>query len=279
MNKLKVYRHEYLEYDYTREEIPEQSQFFMHIHTEMEVYYLIEGRVEYHVENSVYLPQPGDVMIMRSGEAHTSLADRSGPYERFNLRFAPELLAGTPHSKLLLPFLERPLGVFNHYKAGQIPSEYIRACFGRMFAKEIPRSQERSIHYLLPILQELYDVWVTRENKPEDPPASMPAQIISYINHHLLQLQSPQQISDTFYLSQSQLYRIFREYTGTSIWDYVRTKRLFAARDRLFSGTAPHEAAAICGFSEYSTFFRAYKKQFGHSPKEDFGAGKSSASI
>jgi AraC-like DNA-binding protein len=29
------------------------------------------------------------------------------------------------------------------------------------------------------------------------------------------------------------------------------------------------EACVACGFSDYSSFFRAYRTQFGHTPKDD----------
>jgi len=41
------------------------------------------------------------------------------------------------------------------------------------------------------------------------------------------------------------------------------------ARQLLGRGCAPAEAAAQAGYQDYSTFSRAYKKQFGRSPSAD----------
>ena len=272
MDIVDLRKHEGLSYDYCCEQMPDRTGFFMHMHNQMEIYYLIRGHVEYHVENQVYLPKAGDVLVMRPGEMHTSQVEEKhqGPYERYNLRFSPELLQETLNSRLLQPFLHRPTGVFNLYDAEEIPSQYIRSCFERMFAQKNEDNRERVMSYLIPILQEIYDVWVTREIPKEKGHDSLAAEIISYINQNLVTLRSPQELSDKFYLSQSQIYRAFREYTGTSVWNYVRTKRLITAREQMQNGEHPASAAARCGFDDYSTFYRAYKRQFGCSPLRDF---------
>ena len=99
--------------------------------------------------------------------------------------------------------------------------------------------------------------------------SSLTAKIMTYINENLLTLKNTQQIADAMYMSQSQLYRVFRAHAGLSAWDYVRIKRLFTAQEMLRNGIHPSNAATECGFQEYSTFYRAYKKQFGHKPQDD----------
>ena len=56
--------------------------------------------------------------------------------------------------------------------------------------------------------------------------------------------------------------------TSCSVWDYVVLKRLLYAKALLGNGETPAAACAKCGFRDYSPFFRAYKAQFGVSPKE-----------
>ena len=257
--------------DYSREENPERAKVFMHLHTQMELYFLLEGKVEYLVENQVYCPKAGDLMLLRPGELHSSKVSphHTGAYVRYNLRFSPALLTQSLNGRLLAPFLERPGGTGNLYTAREIPPDFIRSCFQRMFAPENRSSEARTLAYLIPILQEIYDVWVTRETPRQSPQDSLPARIVAYIHENLATLRSPRELSDVFYLSQSQLYREFREYTGTSLWNYVRTKRLITARERMQRGESPAKAAAASGFEDYSTFFRAYKRQFGRNPQED----------
>ena len=63
------------------------------------------------------------------------------------------------------------------------------------------------------------------------------------------------------------MMRRFKEETGYTIHNYVVTKRLMLARDRISAGVPVGEACYACGFRDYSAFARAYKKLFSASPR------------
>ena len=46
-------------------------------------------------------------------------------------------------------------------------------------------------------------------------------------------------------------------------------KRILYAQKLIKSGMAPTEAAIICTYNDYSTFFRQYKKFLDINPEED----------
>ena len=101
------------------------------------------------------------------------------------------------------------------------------------------------------------------------PVEGLAGQILAYVNEHLFEDISIQTIADAFYRSPSQVSRIFQQATGNSLWKYVTIKRLLSARALIQQGEPAAVAATACGFSEYSTFYRAYKSHFGHSPRDD----------
>ena len=59
-----------------------------------------------------------------------------------------------------------------------------------------------------------------------------------------------------------------KEETGYTIGNYLTTKRLLLAKDLIAGGMPITEACYECGFRNYSTFSRAYKKNFGSNPRE-----------
>ena len=65
------------------------------------------------------------------------------------------------------------------------------------------------------------------------------------------------------------MMRRFRRETGYSIHGYVTEKRLLLAQRLLAQGASPSEVGAQVGYQDYSTFSRAYKKQFGRGPSAD----------
>ena len=73
-------------------------------------------------------------------------------------------------------------------------------------------------------------------------------------------------ISKQLNISESLLSHIFKDEMNISIHKYILKKRLITAFEKISSGCPATVAAAECGFSEYSNFYRQYKKAFGFSP-------------
>ena len=122
--------------------------------------------------------------------------------------------------------------------------------------------------YLTILVHELYENrWkIGREELPRDTSKD----IITYINEHLTDNLDLETICQRFYLSKSQLNRRFKRVTGSTVWEYISTKRLLLAKEMLQKGEHPTHVAEQCGFNDYCTFFRAYKGRFRISPKEDY---------
>lgn len=69
-------------------------------------------------------------------------------------------------------------------------------------------------------------------------------------------------------ISQSSLSHIFKRDLNTSVYKYITDKRMTAAQRLLKSGLSPSAAAFECGYSDYTVFYRAYKKYYGISPEQ-----------
>ena len=76
-------------------------------------------------------------------------------------------------------------------------------------------------------------------------------------------------LEEKFGYSRSYLNRTFRQSTGVSIWEYVILKRLTCARAAIRAGTPAAIAARDVGYSDYSSFYRQYRKRFGCTPEEE----------
>jgi AraC-like DNA-binding protein len=55
---------------------------------------------------------------------------------------------------------------------------------------------------------------------------------------------------------------------GMSVHQYLLKKRLYACKNSILAGEPLHSVAATYGFQDYTSFFRAFKKEFGIGPKE-----------
>ncbi|MCI9060318.1 MAG: AraC family transcriptional regulator [Lachnospiraceae bacterium] len=86
--------------------------------------------------------------------------------------------------------------------------------------------------------------------------------------HSVYELQHPKTPHEEFYVSKYHISHVFKENLGLSVHQFITKKRLLLCRDAILAHTAIGEACMMCGFQDYSSFFRAFKKEFGMSPKE-----------
>ena len=269
MKRLFEYRDEMLYCHHTLDEDPQAVDFTVHTHEMMEIYYFISGAGSFLVEGTQYALRPGDVIIMREAETHKLHIEPSQPYERIAIHFSSKLVGQfDPGEHLLYPFTRRLLGQMNQYRADDFPSPHWKHVFQNFDFSASQQIRAHIVARLLSFLPELCDAYDKRCGTVV-PIRGTEMQLVTYVNEHLFHEISIQSLSDTFYRSSSQIMRAFRQATGTSISRYVNVKRLLAARAMLQRGIKSHEVCSACGFNDYSSFFRAYKKQFSRSPRSD----------
>ncbi|MBQ8908582.1 MAG: AraC family transcriptional regulator [Clostridia bacterium] len=253
-----------LSFHHVIDEVPDPSIFQMHTHPKYEIFWFMAGKGTFYIEGTAYPLHVGDILIMRSNEAHYIAISPEQPYERCAFHFDPALVRRTGCGAALLDVFEKRLpGQNNCFSAADFQNDDVYGAFLRICSGgEADKLQ--ALSYLFPLLFALNTV------KREAPPfeEGVVYQIASYVNRHLEEPLSLEKICKRFFLSKSKLCRLFKQEMGTTVWQYITVKRLTTARQLINEGKKPAEAAVAVGFSEYSVFWRAYKKYFSASPKE-----------
>lgn len=90
--------------------------------------------------------------------------------------------------------------------------------------------------------------------------------IISYINEHLMEKMTLEQIAAHFFLNKDYLSRLFLKHTHTSIGHYIAIQKIAKAQELLRSGKTVSEVQEIMGYSSYAHFFKTFQKLTGSSP-------------
>ena len=90
-------------------------------------------------------------------------------------------------------------------------------------------------------------------------------EILRYIAAHLEADLTVSALAGRFYLSRYYLMHRFKAVTGYTIHQYISQKRLLRAGELIRAGTPVMKAV---GFSEYSTFLRAFRNTFHMNPRE-----------
>jgi len=92
--------------------------------------------------------------------------------------------------------------------------------------------------------------------------------IEAYIDANLEKPFSSEDICAQFHLSRSALYRLFAEHKGEGVAASVRSRRVARACALMRETDLPlQEIAMRCGFADYGSFFHAFRKWRGMSPK------------
>ena len=84
----------------------------------------------------------------------------------------------------------------------------------------------------------------------------------------LLAIRLSRMTAKRFFISKYYLCHLFRKHTGVTVLAYLNSKRIAMAHHLISKGEPPTEVAYRVGFQDYSTFYRAYKKETGQAPTE-----------
>ena len=88
---------------------------------------------------------------------------------------------------------------------------------------------------------------------------------------------SLEQLSKAFFVSKYHIAHVFKDNIGLSIHQYITKKRLNLCKEAISGHMSITQAYQMFGFGDHSSFYRAFKKEYGISPKDfcdmqmDFG--------
>ena len=246
-----------------------------HFHDFHKILLLMKGNVSYCVEGRTYDLQADDIVFVPAGEVHRPVLHDTAIYERIIIYISKDYLNTyrTDNYDLAQCLIEAHqkqshvlrVPAFGTTKLGQIVRELEQSLDSNEYANELYHNL-----LFLEFMIQLNSVAIHDgiEYLSNSSSNKKMIDVIDYLNEHLTDDLSIDFLAETFYLSRYHLMHAFKEETGYTIGNYLSTKRLLLARDRIRQGEPITNVCYECGFRNYSTFSRAYKKNFGCSPRE-----------
>lgn len=258
------------------------EDFSLHCHNFYEVYFFLEGNIDYLVEGQKYTPTPQSLLLLSPHAFHGARINDTQTYRRFTLHFHPDILSVERRAFLLsvFPSPEKFCSqtiYFEHTDRYQLMSyfEALKDCASQNKAVQellLPVHIEALLARIIPIQKpEGYKADNLKPNTIQD--------IITFLNQNLCKDISLDMLSQRFFISKHHLNKAFRKATGTTVMNYLQYKRVVTAQQLLISGHSAQDAAFMAGFSDYSSFYRSYVHILGHSPVKDRGTVPSLASL
>ncbi len=232
------------------------AEVAVHHHDFYELYCFLGDTVDYWIDGHTYTLTHGDILLIDPLTLHRPLVKAKTEYERYVLWIDRSFLDGLADGYLSRAFHTHTL----------LSGEHLTALLTRL-VEESHSDAPASAFYADAIFGQL----MVELARTTDTPAigkteALVAQVLSYIGEHYAESLSLDSLSEVFYTSKYHLSHRFKEETGTSLYQYILYKRLAAARQLLIDGVQPAEAAERSGFTDYTTFYRAFRSRYGCSP-------------
>ena len=93
-------------------------------------------------------------------------------------------------------------------------------------------------------------------------------EIQEYISNHFCEPISTATIAKYFYMEESYLCKLYKEYSRSSIMQTIRNLRLENSKNMLIStDKSLLDISSACGFSDINYFIRCFSKKYGIPPK------------
>ncbi len=253
---------EYL-YSYVKGRPP---QLQMHLHNYYEFLYFKSGDASYIVEDKIYTVEEGDIFVTRPDELHTIAFHSDKTYERNFIQISRDFLSEFD----LFAKLDRyPLGACNRISA-DLAAEYgLYDFFDKVeyyVVHRLPESDAMIKSYFIQLIVQInsiLDNGATAERRLRE----RVDDIIDYLTDNISSDINLDYLSDKFFINKYYMCHSFKKKTGLTIKEFMNTQKITKAKRLLSSGADIMTLCYDCGFNDYSTFYKTFKKLTGKSPK------------
>lgn len=270
--------HDWLEeYNESSEKFSQlESLFQLHRHDVLEVLVFLDGECEFFCEGKTYSLKRGDVVVIPPYAVHKANVKSIDNYERIIVSVSEHLMSD---------FLSSSPSMKENIVNQKTQGSYVLHLHSKNFqdiiflldevTHRINSGEEKfpfTINYqLFQALQVIFD-----------PTSSMPSlrnkdeldqrflSVLEYIESHLTEPDlSLDNVSNYFHLNKYYFSHYFKKNMNLPFYRYVSLKRLSFAVTMIKQNQISIEKIALkCGFPDYSSFYRLFKKEYNLSPKE-----------
>ena len=236
----------------TTERVRANNMKLCHSHSSYELYFLTEGERYLYVENRFYLLRRGDIFLIPPGVMHRTLDAGGGGYSKFVVMLPRSVVprySGQQH-RIVRPSHECAEELFS--LAGKV--EKTKAV-GRFFA-------------VMKLLSAAIELPMYSEEAVSSPAIGRVGEILNYLDGHFTERVNLTSLSERFFISEYYLCRLFKEYTGRTLNEYVSQLRVERAKLLLDGGEAVSRVWRMSGFGSESSFTRVFREKVGCSARE-----------
>lgn len=249
-----------------------------HFHDYYELHFTLSNNLKFIIENNIFYVPRGAVFGIGTFVPHMTVVPDDAWFERYTVHIKPEVMEEITES-LDVDCMElfQPDGDF---KACQIR---LRQEDIFNFSQLLDREKESlktnfygDKSYRKVVLAEilLFLLRVKHEETGEegkiydDENGILAKKIMEYITENITLDLNLDLLEKEFFINKYSISRIFKEYCGVTVNQYIISRRIYLACELLKKNDAVFKVCEMCGFSDYGNFIRIFKKHVGISLKQ-----------
>ena len=232
-----------------------------HSHDSYELYLLLDGERYLFADGVFYPARAGDIFLIPPEVDHRTLDAGKGRY----FRLTANIQAAT---------MPRSARVDTAYFVTPSEKNQRRLIAEARDIMEADYASRNAECVILSSVMKMLSILLSEEPKAasasiDSPSLARIVDILGYIDTHLTERLTLTALSEKFFISEFYLCRLFKDYTGRTIMDYITDQRLRKSQKLLRETEEKISAvAALSGFGSMSVFGSAFKARYGMTPRE-----------
>lgn len=246
-----------------------------HWHSEMEIMYIEKGSGFARLNRESIRLKKGDILIVNCGVLHSMRTDLKKPLYYKSVVFSLGFLAGQPgdicQECVVSPLIENKAEFCHHIEEGDSGYEKLREIFLEIHDCHTEKKpyfyvklkmlffdffyEMLTKHYIIPVS--------TEQNKS----LAAVKEVLDHISLHYQENLTVSELSGLSNYSEYYFMKLFRQYTGKTLVEYINDFRMEKAKYLLTHSDAPvTEIAMQVGFNSTSYFIKKFQQSNKISP-------------
>lgn len=252
----------------------DQLELNMHLHNMYELLWLLEGDTSYIEGDKSYRLAKGDFVLTPPRELHTMAFHSDAPYERMFFQFSHDF-AEHIDTRLIAPIEKHSGGLIIRAET----AARLGLCENMLAVMESTKKQGKfcsaDVRAHLTFILIALNEWLSEKETAEKAAKhDRIDEIASYLSEN--PSVSLDELSKRFFINKYHLCHAFKSKLGITVKEFVNLRRISKAKQLIDDGYAITELCFLCGFNDYTTFYKTFKRLTGKSPSEFFTAVRQS---
>ena len=209
------------------------------------IYYILSGRIHYRDSNSSLDLEPGRVYVLPSAIPYRAMRERT-----------PEFICTYMH----ISFEEAQVNALIELDPNK------DECL-KNYILTIRSAIDQNGHRLLDRLADSFSCFL-QDHHAYIPSTPMQKTVLQYVREHLSENIVIEELSHLLSYHPNYFIRLYKQETGYTPYQYILQQRMQYAVVLLNKGKSNQEICEACGYTDSSTFTRAFRQYYGVTPQK-----------